>query len=111
MGRDPVHLCSTEAMGISASLRPHSFHEGARGMVDNGQRQAGEAPHVVIVGGGISGLTAAFLLRNEPVRVTVLDGASRLGGELAVSEVAGVAVDEGAEAVWRPKTAWLVTEA
>jgi oxygen-dependent protoporphyrinogen oxidase len=80
-------------------------------MVDNRQRQAGEAPHVVIVGGGISGLTAAFLLRNEPVRVTVLDGASRLGGELAVTEVAGVTVDEGAEAVWRPKTEWLIKEA
>ncbi|HEX3961259.1 MAG TPA: protoporphyrinogen oxidase [Trebonia sp.] len=80
------------------------------GQPDNGQPQVSGAPHVVIVGGGISGLTAAFLLRNEPVRVTVLEGSSRLGGQVAVSEVAGAAVDEGAEAVWRPKTAWLVNE-
>jgi protoporphyrinogen/coproporphyrinogen III oxidase len=56
-------------------------------------------PEVVIVGGGIAGLAAAFFLRGTPCRVTVLDGAPRLGGKLAVSDVAGVAVDEGAEAL------------
>src|SRR4051794_37294330 len=64
--------------------------------------QAGEMnptpaqPHVVIGGGGIAGLAAAFFLRDEPVRVTVLEGSPRLGGKLSVSEVAGVPVDEGA---------------
>lgn len=56
-------------------------------------------PHVVIVGGGIAGLAAAFFLRDEPVTVTVLEGAPRIGGKLSVSEVAGIAVDEGAEAL------------
>ena len=56
-------------------------------------------PHVVIVGGGIAGLAAAFFLRDAPVRVTVLEGSPWLGGKLAVSEVAGVAVDAGAEAL------------
>ena len=42
-------------------------------------------PHVVIVGGGIAGLAAAFFLRDEPVRVTVLEGSPRLGGKLSVS--------------------------
>jgi protoporphyrinogen/coproporphyrinogen III oxidase len=59
----------------------------------------GTLPHVVIVGGGIAGLAAAFFLRSEPVRVTVLEGSPRLGGKLAVSEVAGIAVDAGAEAL------------
>jgi oxygen-dependent protoporphyrinogen oxidase len=70
-------------------------------------------PHVVIVGGGISGLAAAFLLRDEPVRVTVLEGSPRLGGKLSVSEVGGVAVDEGAEAllVTRPEGTALIAEA
>jgi protoporphyrinogen/coproporphyrinogen III oxidase len=54
---------------------------------------------VVIVGGGIAGLAAAFFLRDTPFRVTVLEGSPRLGGKLAVSGVAGVAVDEGAEAL------------
>jgi oxygen-dependent protoporphyrinogen oxidase len=56
-------------------------------------------PHVVVVGGGIAGLAAAFFLRDAPVRVTVLEGSPWLGGKLAVSEVAGVAVDAGAEAL------------
>jgi oxygen-dependent protoporphyrinogen oxidase len=51
------------------------------------------------VGGGISGLAAAFFLRDRGIAVTVLEGSPRLGGKLAVSEVAGVAVDEGAEAL------------
>jgi oxygen-dependent protoporphyrinogen oxidase len=55
--------------------------------------------HVVVVGGGISGLAAAWqLIRSHPdVVVTVLEGAPTLGGKLAVSDVAGIAVDEGAE--------------
>jgi protoporphyrinogen/coproporphyrinogen III oxidase len=69
-------------------------------------------PHVVIVGGGIAGLAAAFLLRDEPVRVTVLEGSPRLGGKLSVSEVAGVAVDEGAEALLttRPEGTGLIAQ-
>jgi oxygen-dependent protoporphyrinogen oxidase len=59
----------------------------------------GITPHVVIVGGGITGLAAAFYLKDEPVRVTVLEGSPRLGGKLAASDVAGVAMDEGAEAL------------
>ena len=70
-------------------------------------------PHVVIVGGGISGLAAAFFLRDEPVRVTVLEGSPRPGGKLSVSEIGGVAVDEGAEAllVTRPEGTALIAEA
>jgi protoporphyrinogen/coproporphyrinogen III oxidase len=70
-------------------------------------------PHVVIVGGGISGLAAAFFLRDEAVRVTVLEGSPRLGGKLSVSEIAGAAVDEGAEAllVTRPEGTALIAEA
>src|SRR5689334_15953668 len=64
----------------------------------------GSGPHVVVVGGGITGLAAAFFLRGEavsgaPVRVTVLEGSPGIGGKLAASEVAGVLVDEGAEAL------------
>jgi oxygen-dependent protoporphyrinogen oxidase len=56
-------------------------------------------PVVAIVGGGIAGLAAAFFLREAQVSVTVLEGSARLGGKLAVSDVAGIAVDEGAEAL------------
>jgi len=56
-------------------------------------------PAVAVVGGGISGLAAAFFLRDRGLAVTVLEGSPRLGGKLAVSQVAGIDVDEGAEAL------------
>src|SRR5271169_4383008 len=68
-------------------------------------------PHVVVVGAGIAGLAAAFYLKDEPVRVTVLEGSPRLGGKLSGSDVAGVAMDEGAEALLarRPEGVELIT--
>jgi protoporphyrinogen/coproporphyrinogen III oxidase len=67
----------------------------------------------VIVGGGISGLAAAFFLRDAGVDVTVLEGSPRVGGKLAVSEIAGVPVDEGAEALLarRPEGTELISAA
>nr|BFE81469.1 hypothetical protein GCM10020093_040700 [Planobispora longispora] len=61
----------------------------------------GNRSHVVVVGAGIAGLAAAWHLRRggEDIRVTVLDGAGRIGGKLHASEVAGVPVDAGAEAM------------
>lgn len=55
--------------------------------------------HVVVVGAGIAGLAAAHELRRRApgLRVSVVDGADRIGGKLRVSEVGGLAVDEGAE--------------
>ena len=51
------------------------------------------------MGGGISGLAAAFFLRDQGVDVTVLEGSPRLGGKLSVSKIAGIDVDAGAEAL------------
>lgn len=54
---------------------------------------------VVVVGGGVAGLTAARDLAAAGHEVLVLEGASELGGKLRHREVAGVAVDVGAEAM------------
>src|SRR5579863_9149159 len=72
-----------------------------------------ETPHVVIVGGGIAGLAAAYYLKDEPVRVTVLEGSPRLGGKLQASDIAGVSMDEGAEALLarRPEGVELIAAA
>ena len=56
---------------------------------------------VVVVGGGISGLAAAYALATgpNPPQITVLEGSPRLGGKLAGDQVEGVPVDLGAESV------------
>ncbi|MGV9558603.1 protoporphyrinogen oxidase [Streptomyces sp. NPDC003401] len=82
-------------------------------MADNTTAHTTTPPHVVIIGGGISGLAAAFFLRNAPVRITVLEASSRLGGQLSTAELAGIPIDDGAESTYarRPKTARLLQEA
>jgi protoporphyrinogen/coproporphyrinogen III oxidase len=69
--------------------------------------------HVVVVGGGISGLAAAHTVARhagDDVRVTVLDKAAVVGGHLRVAEVAGMRVDAGAESLLnrRPEAVELV---
>jgi protoporphyrinogen/coproporphyrinogen III oxidase len=56
--------------------------------------------HVVVVGAGVTGLVAARLLAAEGARVTVLEGSSRVGGQLRSAHVAGRRVDVGAESVF-----------
>ncbi|HEX6878380.1 MAG TPA: protoporphyrinogen oxidase [Nocardioidaceae bacterium] len=73
-----------------------------------------EPAHVVVVGGGISGLAAAAsLARRAPaLRVTVLEGSAEVGGKLALAEVAGITVDVGAESMLnrRPEATALARE-
>jgi oxygen-dependent protoporphyrinogen oxidase len=53
--------------------------------------------HVVVIGGGISGLAAAWELcrRDDAPRVTLLEASARLGGPLRSEEVGGRVVDVG----------------
>src|SRR6476659_4982578 len=60
--------------------------------------QAGGA-HVVVVGGGIAGLAAAWELVRGGAAVTLLEATERLGGKLHADEIAGVPVDLGAESM------------
>ncbi|MGH3276667.1 MAG: protoporphyrinogen oxidase [Streptosporangiaceae bacterium] len=68
--------------------------------------------NVAIVGGGIAGLAAALALRDAGLAVTVLEASPWLGGKLAVSAVAGIDVDAGAEALLarRPEGIALLAE-
>lgn len=73
------------------------------------------APKVAVVGGGISGLAAAYRLRRllgPEARITLIEGSQRLGGALRTAELAGTPFDVGAEAflVRRPEAVALVTE-
>ncbi|WP_369201845.1 protoporphyrinogen oxidase [Streptomyces sp. PU-14G] len=56
--------------------------------------------HVLVIGGGISGLAAAHQLLADGARVTVLEAGARLGGKLRAGSIAGsAAVDLGAESL------------
>lgn len=54
----------------------------------------GARPRVVVVGGGITGLTTAWFLRDQ-ARVTVLEADDRLGGKIRTTSLADVPVEEG----------------
>jgi len=54
---------------------------------------------VLVVGGGLAGLTAAHVLSHDGHEVTVLEAAPEPGGKLRRAEVGGVVVDVGAEAM------------
>lgn len=72
------------------------------------------APRVAVVGGGVSGLTAAYQLRRElpEARIDVHEASSRIGGALQTADFPSGPVDVGAEAfiVRRPEARELVRE-
>ena len=76
-------------------------------------------PSVVIVGGGISGLAAAWELTggalgpsDETPRVELIEASERLGGALATTTFAGRTIDLGADGFLarRPEATTLVDE-
>ena len=54
---------------------------------------------LVVVGGGIAGLAAAWFAADAGLDVTVLEAGPHVGGKLRVEELAGVPIDVGAEAL------------
>lgn len=72
-------------------------------------------PSYCVVGGGISGLTAAYRLRTavgDDAAITLFDPGDRLGGVLRTEVVGGVPMDLGAEAfvLRRPEMPALLAE-
>ncbi len=65
----------------------------------NGDMNGGR--NAVVVGGGVTGLAAAYRLRRRlgpDARITLVEQAGRLGGKLRTVELAGTPTDVGAEA-------------
>lgn len=65
----------------------------------------GEAPRVVVVGGGVTGLTVAYLVhRSRPDWiVTVLEKGDRLGGNVRTERESGFVIDAGPDSFVRTK--------
>ncbi|CAM3169536.1 protoporphyrinogen oxidase [Prescottella defluvii] len=75
----------------------------------------GRRVSVAVVGGGVTGLVAAYRLRQQlgdGARITVVEAAARTGGKLRTVDLAGDPVDVGAEAfiARRPEVADLIVE-
>ncbi|HEY3530737.1 MAG TPA: protoporphyrinogen oxidase [Nocardioides sp.] len=73
---------------------------------------ADPGPDVVVVGGGVAGLTAARDLIAAGLSVLVLEGSPEIGGKLRLAPVGGVEVDVGAESMLarRPEAVGLAAE-
>src|SRR5690625_3014206 len=88
-------------------LWPTSYGSCSSVLTEADSPREAHPAHVVVVGGGISGLTAAWWLDRllgRAVRVTVLEARQEVGGHLKVGELAGVPVDLGAEAMLARRT-------
>ena len=53
----------------------------------------------IVIGGGLAGLTAGWVLAEAGEDVLVLEGSSQVGGKLRLASVGGVPADVGAEAM------------
>jgi|GEM_PF-19939 len=80
---------STSSEVITAStLEGVMFSKGTKNAGKQPQWQPFEtddlshAKHVIVIGGGLSGLVAAYTLKQQGIRVTVLESGSRLGGAI-----------------------------
>ncbi|MFZ2175071.1 MAG: phytoene desaturase family protein [Rhodococcus sp. (in: high G+C Gram-positive bacteria)] len=64
---------------------------------------SGRSDHIVVVGAGLAGLSAALHLRGAGKRVTVLERESTPGGRVGTYKLDGYAIDNGATVLTMPE--------
>jgi len=70
-----------------------------------------EPPHVLIIGGGIAGLCAAWQLQQQGLPYTLLEATARVGGMIRSERFDGYVVDGGAESfITRKPELWQLTQ-
>ncbi|KAI8536633.1 hypothetical protein RHMOL_Rhmol10G0272200 [Rhododendron molle] len=66
------------------------------------ERQHGSPPSVIVIGAGISGISAAHILHNASIKVLLLESRDRIGGRIHTDYSFGCPVDMGAS--WQAYT-------
>jgi len=71
-------------------------------------KRAGPRGHVIVVGGGFAGLSAAYELKSVGYRVTVVEARKTVGGRIESRRdvVPGMVMEGGAELIGRNHLAW-----
>ena len=93
--------------GAGASVIAASALTGASAQTSGGPKGKGGRGHVIIVGGGFCGVTAARELGVLGFDVTLLEARNRLGGRTFTAEFAGEMVDMGGTWVhWLQPHVW-----
>ena len=62
-------------------------------------------PKVIIVGGGISGLSTAFYLSKAGIRPTIIESSPRLGGVIQTEQIEGCTIEAGPDSFLAAKPA------
>ncbi|MCC2031756.1 FAD-dependent oxidoreductase [Microbacterium sp. BWT-G7] len=102
---DAAPAASPLAAGVSSGASGHGHSDGVPGV--SGRVGPASEPleelvahardtRVVVIGGGIAGLTAAWECAKVGMSVTVVEASDRLGGVIGSAEVAGVRLETGA---------------
>jgi len=89
---------ATAGTAVSALASP----DGDRRDADGGVR----APRVVVIGGGLAGITAAIALREAGIGVTLIEARPRLGGATSSFSRDGLTIDNGQHVFLRCCTAY-----
>jgi len=85
---NPAQSSPGQAIPSQASATQSSATQSRAGLARTGR-------HVVVVGGGLAGITAAIALREAGTRVTLLESRPRLGGATCSFTRGGLVVDNG----------------